>query len=375
MNMNKRAAQFMSTVAVVLIAQVTVSTPSSAQTADSLYVGDAGDNTVKRFDLQGQSLGTFVKSTSGLRGPRGLVFNNGGDLIVSDQNVATSSNSDILEYDSTGRLLSRLVPHSDANAPVASRGVILWQDPKSKQNFMFVADFTTEPQASKPPTPGRLLQYKADGTFVGSFVPDLPLNTCTVPPPTNTIPGEFHPRGIVLGSDGLLYISNYPCLASGLKGQVLRFDPKKGRFKDVFIDSSNDLNRPEGLVFGPDGNLYITSFRSSATPQTVDNDKILVFQGPSGGSPGMFVNEIDLYTAVTPDRPRVYAQALLFGPGGKLFVPISGGTDTAQIGSVRRYDPSMGSHFDVFVPAGTVQAGWYLTFGQTNPSTLAYGSK
>lgn len=368
MNTNKRAAQFISTMVVVLTAQLILSAPSFAQTADSLYVADTGDNTVKRFGLQGQSLGTFVKSTSGLRGPRGLVFNGDGDLILSDQNVQTSSNSDILEYDNTGQLLRRLVPHSDANAPVASRGVILWRDARSKLDFMFVADFTTEPQPNKPPTPGRLLQYTADGAFVGSFVPDLAFGTCTTST-TQTTPGEFHPRGIVLGSDGLLYISNYPCLISGLRGQVLRFDPKNRRFVDIFVDSSNDLNRPEGLVFGPDGNLYITSFRAAPG----DTDKILMFQGPSGGSPGSYVDTIDLYRP-GDDAHRVYAQALLFGPGGKLFVPISGSADPTQIGSVRRYDVST-KRFDVFVPSGSVQAGWYLTFGQTDPSTLAYGSK
>ncbi|MFP3563789.1 hypothetical protein [Paraburkholderia sp. SIMBA_030] len=367
MKMKNRAAQFMSTVVVVLAAHLAPSAPTFAQTPDSLYVADVGGNTVKRFGLQGQSLGTFVKSTSGLRGPRGLVFNQDGDLILSDQNVQTSSNSDILEYDNTGQLLRRLVPHSDANAPVASRGVILWRDAKTKQDFMFVADFTTEPQANKQPTPGRLLKYTADGTFAGSFVPDFTFGTCATST-TQTTPAEFHPRAIVLGSDGLLYISNYPCLISGLRGQVLRFNPRTGHFVDTFVDSLNDLNRPEGLVFGPDGNLYITSFRAQAG----DTDKILVFQGPTGGSPGAYVDTIDLYTQ-GDDLHRVYAQALLFGPGGKLFVPISG-ADPAQTGSVRRYDVST-KLFDVFVASGTVQAGWYLTFGQTNPSTLAYGSK
>ncbi|WP_244808722.1 hypothetical protein [Caballeronia zhejiangensis] len=373
MNMNKRAAHFITSVAVFIAAQFTPSAPNFAQAADSLYVGDAGDNTVKRFNLQGESLGTFVKSTNGLHGPMGFIFKANGDLIVSDQNVGTSANSDILEYDPTGQLLKKVVSHNNPNSPVASRGLILWKDPKSKQDFIFVSDFTTEPNPSKPPTPGRLLKYTADGQFVGSFVPDLPFGTCTTPTPGTTVPGEFHPRGLVLGSDGLLYISSYTCTGSGLRGQVIRFNPQKGVFKDVFVDSDQDLNRPEGLVFGPDGNLYITSFRSNATKDTIDNDKILVFQGPTGGSPGMYVDVIGLYPATTPDKPRVYAQALLFGPGGKLFIPISG-NDPSQTGSVRRYDVST-KLFDVFVPTGTVHAGWYLTFGKTNPSTLAYGSK
>jgi hypothetical protein len=53
-----------------------------------------------------------------------------------------------------------------------------------------------------------------------------------------------------------------------------------------------------------------------------------------------------------------------------LFVPITGnGPDT---GAVRSYDVSDGS-FVNFEPAGKLGSGWYLTFGQTDPATLAYG--
>ena len=96
---------------------------------------------------------------------------------------------------------------------------------------------------------------------------------------------EFHPRGVVIGPDGLLYASNAPSLSPGLPGlglhgQILRFDPLRldaggsVAFKDVFISDiatvpaavatspQSDLNRPDGLVFGPNGNIYVTSFRA-----------------------------------------------------------------------------------------------------------------
>ncbi|MFJ1252307.1 hypothetical protein [Cupriavidus sp. CuC1] len=109
----------------------------------------------------------------------------------------------------------------------------------------------------------------------------------------------------------------------------------------------------------------ITSFRANDK----DNDKIVIFQGPYGGTQGAFLDQINLDQV---GSARAYAQALLFGPGGKLFVPISGnGPDT---GSVRRYDVSTKA-FDVFVPAGgPLQVPYYLTFGLTNPTTLAYPS-
>ena len=47
--------------------------------ADSLYVGDVSDNTVKSFDAAtGEYLGVTVKqSLSGLHGPRGLLIEGG----------------------------------------------------------------------------------------------------------------------------------------------------------------------------------------------------------------------------------------------------------------------------------------------------------
>ena len=180
----------------------------------------------------------------------------------------------------------------------------------------------------------------------------------------------------MIGPDGLLYLANATNVVNTpLGGDILRFDPATGHFVDRFVTSTgggtcdcvNELNRPEGLVFGPDGNIYTASFRADAT----DNDKILIFQGPAGAHPGAYVGRIDLDVA---GQDREFAEALLFGPEGRLFVPISGrgGPDA---GAVRRYDVTT-KQFDVFVPpsaqGGPLGAPWYLTFGKTDPGTLAY---
>ena len=153
-------------------------------------------------------------------------------------------------------------------------------------------------------------------------------------------------------------------------------DPETGNFVNVFINDvggAGQLNRPEGLVFGPDGRLYITSFR--AAPNDIDAIRIY---NPNGE----FADKIDLYQITTPST-RAFARALLFGPGGFLLVPISGpvpgpdspnsdpGTDT---GSVRRYNVTAKT-FVIFVPPapiGRLEEPLYLTFGNTDPGTLAY---
>ena len=124
--------------------------------------------------------------------------------------------------------------------------------------------------------------------------------------------------------DRLLYVSSRPNIFTDDRGgQVLRFDPATGDFIDTFVSNGDGvdggctdlLTGPEGLVFGPDGRLYVTSFRKDAT----DTDKVLIFAGPGSARPGTCVGRIDL------DRvggPRSTAQTLLFGPGGRLFVPI-----------------------------------------------------
>src|SRR6476619_1835565 len=99
----------------------------------------------------------------------------------------------------------------------------------------------------------------------------------------------------------------------------------------------------------------------------------MIFQCPNGVSSGAAIGSIDLDVA---GEPRAFAQTLLFGPGGFLFVPINGnGPDT---GSVRRYDVS-NKTYTIFVPAdekgGPLKQPWYLTFGNTDPATLAYGDK
>jgi hypothetical protein len=337
---------------------------SRAGAADSLYVDDDSDYTVKRFDAEtGALLGTFVSAGSGgVNGLRGLLFEHlgasgCGDLFLVNQNVNFNLNGEVLGYDgATGSFLKAVVPASDAHGPFAPRGMALWNN-----QVLFIAD-QGDPQGS-----GKLLAYTKDGAFLADMTPSRP---------------NFHPRGVVVGPDNKLYVTVRNFDFCG--GSVLRFDPATKKFLDVFItnpvlcDSNvNDLHRPEGIVFGPDGNLYIASrFRDGN-----DTDKVVIFQGPAGDHPGAAVGNIPLDDVRFAETS---AQTLLFGPQGRLFVPISDvnlngdentGVNGPGTGAVRRYDVDTKT-FDVFVPpnseGGPLRSPWYLTFGKTDPGTLAY---
>ncbi len=345
--------------AVALLAPARMRAEDNAK--DILYIGDGGDNTVKRFDAAN---GTFLDTKSGafvlpgsggLDGPRGIIFAaRGGNLIVANQNVDQTFSGDILKYSpKDGRFLGAIVP-ADAycdvpQAPCAPRGIV-----SGSGHRLFVADFGGGPR-------GRVAQFDDE---TGAFLGNLDFGKFE-----GDAFKEYHPRGLVFGPDGRLYVS----VVGNLNGPGERpadpnFDPLAGfilRFEndkllDVFADNSTcpALHRPEGLTFGPDGKLYVTSFRADST----DTDKILVFAPDKHGA----CRQRDQINLDVAGGPRSFAQALLFGPGDHLFVPIT------NTGEVRRYDVHTKEYVQFVLPGGQLHSPWYLTFGNTDPRTLEY---
>ncbi|MGV6860042.1 MAG: cadherin domain-containing protein [bacterium] len=136
--------------------------------------------------------------------------------------------------------------------------------------------------------------------------------------------GLLGPTGIAFGPDGNLYVSDYS------RGDVYRFDGGTGAFIDKFITKgTGGLNTPEGIVFGPDGNLYIADY---------DDSEILRFDGQSGA----FID-----TFVTAGSGTLqYPEQITFGPDGSLYV-------ASDNNKVLRFDGNNGGFIDEFIPAGT----------------------
>ena len=113
------------------------------------------------------------------------------------------------------------------------------------------------------------------------------------------------PFGIVYGPNGNLFVS------SG-DDEVLEFDGLDGSFVGVFVDQADNggLDRPKGMTFKADGNLLVASFGT---------DEVLEYDGATGAALGKWaqVGTSSVLTQVSPWGVRV-------APNGNVFVVRTG---------------------------------------------------
>lgn len=128
-------------------------------------------------------------------------------------------------------------------------------------------------------------------------------------------------------------------VSSRFSNNVLRYDRLTGTFKGVFA-SGNGLANPNGIAYGPDGNLYVG---------LGDTGRIMKFHGQTGSYLGDFVN--------TAEAGFSGCRAIAFGPDGNLYVA------GANINSVLRFDGNTGAFKDVFASGNGMSGTVGLTFG------------
>ncbi len=87
-------------------------------------------------------------------------------------------------------------------------------------------------------TSGDVRRYRTDGTFVDTFIPAKS-------------GGLAFPDGLAYGPDGDLYVSDAP------NARVLQYDGSTGAYKKVF--ATTNITRAGYCAFGPDGNFYVCS--------------------------------------------------------------------------------------------------------------------
>jgi WD40 repeat protein len=200
----------------------------------------------------------------------------------------------------------------------------------------------------------RIIQYAYDGM------------TASNPVVLIDDPQLAGPVGLVFGPDGDLYVS---CLYAGT---ILRYDPTTGaplpgpgQTGANFITPGNGgLVRGGGLTFGPDGNLYVSS-------QTTD--EILRFDGKTG-DPLPAAGQTGATFVVSGSGGLSRPAGLVFGPGRAdptvqdLYV-VSINTDT-----IEQFDGTTGNSVGSFIPSqsGGLSKPRGLAFGSTDPSSLLY---
>jgi sugar lactone lactonase YvrE len=325
-----------------------------------LIVGSFNNNGVLRYD---ESTGAFVdqfdpKNLANLNGPNAGVFGSDGNLYVTS-GVFLNNNHKVLQYNGTTGAFQTVFATQNITSP---RSLLFGPD-----GNLYVADGS--------PNTGYASVERFDGT-TGAFL------NYFVDPTSNG--GLQHPGYMVFGPDGTndgkldLYV------AAVDQGAIYRYDGTTGASKGVFVTAaSGGLDAPAGMVFGADGNLYVASgnwFTSDGSYYTRDfpPGAVMSFEGPSDPNPGAFLGTFVAGGSGGLANPN----GILFGPNGDLYGASSvisqhGGALIAEPGTsqVLRYDGTTGAFLGTFVTpdSGGLKNAWFLTFTETNPTTLNYG--
>ena len=274
--------------------------------AATLYVGSFNNNSILRFDGEtGEFVDTFVTaSEGGLAGPVSLAFGPPNDALY----VISILNASVLRYDGeTGAFIDAFVPPGS--------GLVFPQDLTFDQGkTLYVADAGFDTIERYNSQTGQSLGplFTADEAFCNA------------------------PFGVRFGPDSNLYFS---CAFSNI---VQRYNLETESF-DNLGEVSSDLASPGGLTFDSEGNLYVANFRAN----TIDRYNAATSQFE------IFISDVE-----SPVQP-------IFGPDGNLYVSSNSSQKLGELvpGKVLRFDGRTGDLIDEFIPAktgGLDGAGWLI---------------
>jgi DNA-binding beta-propeller fold protein YncE len=286
-----------------------------APTAEAfLLVGSHLTDEVLKYDeITGEFLGVFGQANmavSGLDGTEGVVYGPDGHVYVA------SANTDrVLKYHGkTGKFLGVF---GDANYEASGLdfpGSLTF----GPDGNLYVISFLGS----------KVVKYDGKtGKFLGNFAQQ----------------GINGASGLAFSPDGkFLYVSSYGLdltLDYGVN-QILKYDADTGDFLGIFAQGQNsDNGRAEHLLFGPDGNLYVSNL-------DLGNQNVgqVLRYSPDGTFLDVFVSGL------------MGAVGLRFGSDGNFYV------SNVFASEVRRYD-SQGNSLGVFGEANKKDSGLHWSAG------------
>ena len=287
--------------------------------AATLYIGSFNTNSILRFDAEtGAFIDTFVESNSGgLEGPVGFAFGpQDNNLYVTSLLTEGTPPGQVLQYEgSSGTFIQPFT------APFPS--LIFPQDLAFGVNGdLYVANIGLD----------TIEQYNGQtGAFMGSLFP-ADETLCNAP------------FSITADAEALYFSCTFT-------NNIQRYDLNTGQV-ELLGTASTEAAEPGGLSIGPDGALYVANF----TANTIDRYDL------ETGAVEIFVDEVD-----SPVQP-------VFGPNGDLYVSSNPTQKVGQPvpGQVLRFDGQTGQLIDdEFIPSltGNLDGAGWIAFTEDAVST------